>query len=867
VIIQGDASHIPLPDESIDCIVTDPPYFLINDSGGGFMNKDWDSINKEDSGYNIICKSKEFARFVLNYFTLMKVESSMVEVNTVVDNVNTQFIANNSLEKSPNHAQYVESNSQEVHRISNQNHNSAQMLVITKAEVLELLSELSLGHINVKEKIQDNALFVIPYSYIETRLRGIVQGNVLKSPTEIECVDLPIQASLMDEVRINAVIEAMIGSVLESKSTNEIDTAADYAESTARKRRYKHIILSDTNRHKTIHWIIWLLYVLNVIQRRNTIPNSYTINYDLIYQFHKSWASEALRVLKPGAFGFVMSAPRSDTLDVMIQALKDAGFKINFSPLYHSFASGFPKAANVSKLVDKRNGRDQDTYKPFSDYLKERRATKHLSMNQIDEMLGTNTAYSWWEGRLSGIQLPSKSYYLQLKTILDLDDRFDALIEREEAEREIIGSRGHKSGCYNEIKPNKFGTKALDIPLTKSATEKAKALDGAYCGMQVKPAVELVLCVMKPLSEKSYVDQALSNGKGVTWLDSARIPYQNEDDKETTIPFGVRRTVSDRQTYGKYSDDGYDKENGTNQKGRFPANLLVSDGVLNDHSRYFDLDKWYETISNTTFPFIITPKASKSERNMGLITSYMRKDQEQHENWTKGKSIRQVSKFPKYRSEHKPVFKKVNDGRSTTIDNPFQRGETLRVNSHPTVKPIKLMSYLIMLGSREGDTILDPFCGSGTTMIAAKMLNRQHIGIEINKEYANIASARLGNCMNPVPKQQQKVEPEPILNETKWIRKNEPNYNDIMTYLKQAIYQKFSHHKELASQLGVSEGLVRQWIDKSGDIHCFPTKEEWIKLKEILQFDDKYDKQMTEMIEADRSEWGGMRHGTKHYFE
>ena len=67
-------------------------------------------------------------------------------------------------------------------------------------------------------------------------------------------------------------------------------------------------------------------------------------------------------------------------------------------------------------------------------------------------------------------------------------------------------------------------------------------------------------------------------------------------------------------------------------------------------------------------------------------------------------------------------------------------------NFHPTVKPIKLMSYLITLGSREGDIILDPFVGSGTTCISANILNRKWIGIEINNEYCKIASARLNNC-------------------------------------------------------------------------------------------------------------------------
>jgi len=64
-------------------------------------------------------------------------------------------------------------------------------------------------------------------------------------------------------------------------------------------------------------------------------------------------------------------------------------------------------------------------------------------------------------------------------------------------------------------------------------------------------------------------------------------------------------------------------------------------------------------------------------------------------------------------------------------------------NNHPTVKPIKLMSYLITLGSREGDVIVDPFAGSCTTGIACKLMNRKFIGIEMEKEYLKIGMARI----------------------------------------------------------------------------------------------------------------------------
>ena len=62
---------------------------------------------------------------------------------------------------------------------------------------------------------------------------------------------------------------------------------------------------------------------------------------------------------------------------------------------------------------------------------------------------------------------------------------------------------------------------------------------------------------------------------------------------------------------------------------------------------------------------------------------------------------------------------------------------------HPTQKPEVLMSYLIKTYSNEGDLILDPFAGSGTTLKAAHLLRRKWIGIEINPDYVQIAKKRL----------------------------------------------------------------------------------------------------------------------------
>ena len=69
--------------------------------------------------------------------------------------------------------------------------------------------------------------------------------------------------------------------------------------------------------------------------------------------------------------------------------------------------------------------------------------------------------------------------------------------------------------------------------------------------------------------------------------------------------------------------------------------------------------------------------------------------------------------------------------------------KAVQQNTHATVKPLKLMSYLISIGSRPGDVILDPFVGSGTTAVAAAILDRRYIGIELDAEMCDIAERRI----------------------------------------------------------------------------------------------------------------------------
>ncbi|MDE2439200.1 MAG: site-specific DNA-methyltransferase [Patescibacteria group bacterium] len=481
---------------------------------------------------------------------------------------------------------------------------------------------------------------------------------------------------------------------------------------------------------------------------------------------------EVLRVLKDGAFLFSMSSPRQDVLSENLHNIREAGFDTNFTSIYWCYSHGFPKAMNVSKAVDKRGGHDPDDIRSFKNWYKEQLAKSSKTTNEINAECGfTATSYSRTDGKdywTSAFPTPEK--WTKIKQVLKLDDEWDWIIKRYDKERGYLdsptGSLHLSSG--NSIQ---FSGKQLT---NDPYTEQAKSLNGSYAGFQPKPAVEVVIVAMKPLSEKTYVDQALKNSKGITWLDDGRIPFESTADPASNPLYRAQNGYKN-MTYPDVNSASYhvkyeEMQRNVNPEGRFPANLLVSDDALNDgkitissggsgdatwksplgqsgiygeyenrlgsglggygdsgsFSCYFSLDTWWtERIKKLpenirkTFPFLIEPKADSGERNEGLncaelIMKSIREEEGNPSNWDLSKG-------------------KV---RARMVTNPQK-------NFHPSVKPIKLMSYLITLGSRENDIVLDPFIGSGTTGIAARFTSRDFIGIEKNPEYITIARARI----------------------------------------------------------------------------------------------------------------------------
>jgi site-specific DNA-methyltransferase (adenine-specific) len=86
------------------------------------------------------------------------------------------------------------------------------------------------------------------------------------------------------------------------------------------------------------------------------------------------------------------------------------------------------------------------------------------------------------------------------------------------------------------------------------------------------------------------------------------------------------------------------------------------------------------------------------------------------------------------------AFLRYESSPDNVLTRGFMPGEP---GQHPTQKPIKLMQTLIELATQQGQIVLDPFCGSGSTLVAAKLTGRHFIGFEANPQYAEVAKARL----------------------------------------------------------------------------------------------------------------------------
>jgi DNA modification methylase len=254
----------------------------------------------------------------------------------------------------------------------------------------------------------------------------------------------------------------------------------------------------------------------------------------------------------------------------------------------------------------------------------------------------------------------------------------------------------------------------------------AAAWDG--WGTALKPAFEPIVLARKPLIG-TIAANVLHHGTGALNVDGCRIEGGSEYD---VMPGGDPCTTN--VAFGS----GLGVSNGAHDLGRWPANVLLDEdaaaaldeqtgelasganptrrgsdkfrGVFADFAGQEECEPARGADSGGASRFFYVAKASRAERNAGLDAV---------------------------------VCGTTDDGRHTSIDNPFLRGETERKNIHPTVKPIALMRHLVRLVTPPGGTVLDPFLGSGTTGIAASLEGLSFIGCERENDYMRIAEARI----------------------------------------------------------------------------------------------------------------------------
>lgn len=274
--------------------------------------------------------------------------------------------------------------------------------------------------------------------------------------------------------------------------------------------------------------------------------------------------------------------------------------------------------------------------------------------------------------------------------------------------------------------------KSLNIGKALSKSDmhaEAEQWDG--WGTQLKPAYEPILVCRKPM-KKSFAKNVSEHGVGGLNIDGCRVDLDADADagQLRTMMRGARAHDLNEQTWG-YTKNGGDQPQVVRPEGRWPANFAhdgsksvlelfpQSDGAkasvtgnepssLKGAVNTFNLMHRHQSAarfdSGSAARFFFCAKASSKERHLGL------------EN-------------PGTQLKHGSVLRDV--------ENLDKKG-----NHHPTIKPIKLMRWLVRLVCPRGGTVLDMYCGSGSTGFAAIEEGFDFIGIEREKKYAAISKAR-----------------------------------------------------------------------------------------------------------------------------
>lgn len=271
------------------------------------------------------------------------------------------------------------------------------------------------------------------------------------------------------------------------------------------------------------------------------------------------------------------------------------------------------------------------------------------------------------------------------------------------AEREVISECGSDGVKRKPRQMIKGGDESLSVTtvatqsITAPATPEAKTWQG--WGTALKPANEPICVARKPLSESTVAKNVLRWGTGGLNIDGTRIAAGDDLKPVFSGAKGQKQAEYGKGTVFGNSDK---YESIVSPQGRWPANIIL------DEEAAAALDEQ----SGITKGGGKTKVKTDTEQMFGM-KGHVNVDYDDKGGASRFFYVAKASKR--------------------------ERGEG---NMHPTVKPIKLMEYLIKLVTPPGGIVLDPFMGSGTTGVAAKNLGFDFVGIEMNQEYFEIAKRR-----------------------------------------------------------------------------------------------------------------------------
>jgi hypothetical protein len=441
---------------------------------------------------------------------------------------------------------------------------------------------------------------------------------------------------------------------------------------------------------------------------------------------------ECLRVLKPGGHLLAFGGPR--TYHRLAVAIEDAGFEIRDS-IHWVFGSGFPKGQDIAKAID-RQRQDRSEILQVTAWLKIQRDAAGWTTAQMDALFGFNGMASHWTSVTNkAASVPTPEQWDVLRDAMGFDDtdirflvaklngRKGALGEAWE-QREVVGE------AYRVRRPSDVQIAALSdgaYDLTALAREEARRWEG--WNTSLKPAHEPIVLARKSTGFNSTVANVLEHRTGALNITACRVGPTGES----------RPRVGEASQERRYTDRGgtdfapLPGVRGGAPEGRWPANLVfthsaacVEDGPCEPDCPVAELDR-----------------QSGVRRAGGDVSGDESSDRFSD---TYGESAR--APFVKHgdaggASRFFPTFR--YEAKAPSSERPKLADGT----THPTVKPVNLLRWLVRLITPPGGVVLDPFAGSGTTGEACVLEGFQSVLIELEPPHAELIKARLSKPLQP----------------------------------------------------------------------------------------------------------------------